>query len=220
MTGWWQYKSHCGEKGNTKDKNTWRGVTLLSVGTKLLARIVAMRTQMWLQEVMDEEQNGFRKGRGADDVHQVTMRLVDTLKRTKGNKTFIIAFYDIEKAYPKICREALWELLKQEGADPRYIAVCKALHDHTQVHVRVEQGKSDAYSMERGLREGCPSSPPLFNAYHMAVMRDFRQRRRELAENMNLTAGAAWCCKVDGRLQRGERGKRRSEDASNRKKTQ
>ena len=28
-------------KGNKKDKNTWRGITLLSVGSKLLARVVA-----------------------------------------------------------------------------------------------------------------------------------------------------------------------------------
>ena len=32
-----------------------------------------------------------------------------------------------------------------------------------------------AYKMERGLREGCPSSPPLFNCYHTAVMIDFEK---------------------------------------------
>eukprot|EP00959_Pyramimonas_sp_CCMP1952_P186105 3891749-Pyramimonas_sp.AAC.1 len=30
-------------KGSLKDKNTWRGITLLSVGSKLLARVVASR---------------------------------------------------------------------------------------------------------------------------------------------------------------------------------
>ena len=29
-------------KGQKKDKNTWRGITLLSVGTKLIARVVAI----------------------------------------------------------------------------------------------------------------------------------------------------------------------------------
>ena len=82
-----------------KDKNTWRGVTLLSVGTKLLARIVAMRTQEWLKTVLDEEQNGFRKHRGADDIHQVTRKLVHTFKRSKGGHTYVMAFYDIENAY-------------------------------------------------------------------------------------------------------------------------
>eukprot|EP00973_Karenia_brevis_P081633 11317712-Karenia_brevis.AAC.1 len=31
------------KKGNRRNKNTWRGITLLSVGTKLLARVVAAR---------------------------------------------------------------------------------------------------------------------------------------------------------------------------------
>ena len=30
-------------KGNKKDKNTWRGITLLSVGSKRLERVVATR---------------------------------------------------------------------------------------------------------------------------------------------------------------------------------
>ena len=34
-------------KGNERDKNTWRGVTLLSVGSKLLSRVVASRLRSW-----------------------------------------------------------------------------------------------------------------------------------------------------------------------------
>ena len=62
------------------------------------------------------------------------------------------------------------------GADRRFIAVCKALHEHTEVMVRVHDGESAPYQMERGLREGCPSSPPLFNCYHTAVMTDYEIR--------------------------------------------
>ena len=50
-----------------KDNNTWRGITLLSVGTKLLARVVASRTQRWSEAFIAEEQMGFRDGRGIDD---------------------------------------------------------------------------------------------------------------------------------------------------------
>eukprot|EP00959_Pyramimonas_sp_CCMP1952_P197751 4135646-Pyramimonas_sp.AAC.1 len=35
------------KKGNRADKNTWRGITLLSVGSKLLARVVASRVSQW-----------------------------------------------------------------------------------------------------------------------------------------------------------------------------
>ena len=37
-------------KGNMKDKNTWKGITLLSVGSKLLARVMATRLGSWFDE--------------------------------------------------------------------------------------------------------------------------------------------------------------------------
>ena len=63
-------------KGDKADKNTWRGITLLSVGTKILARIVADRVQRWLTPWRREDQNGFTPGRGTDDAHQLTRRLI------------------------------------------------------------------------------------------------------------------------------------------------
>ena len=54
-------------KGNNRDKNTWRGITLLSVGSKLLAKVVATRLRSWLGLL----QFGFRREKGADDVLQI-----------------------------------------------------------------------------------------------------------------------------------------------------
>eukprot|EP00969_Alexandrium_andersonii_P269382 11906358-Alexandrium_andersonii.AAC.1 len=58
------------------------------------------------------------------------------------------------------------------------------MHEHTQYQVRVAGGLSDPWLPDRGLREGCPSSPPLFNVYHDAVMQDFRARRKRAAEEV------------------------------------
>ena len=70
--------------------------------------------------------------------------------------------------------------------------------------------------MDRGLREGCPSSPPFFNAYHMAVMRDFRARRLKRAGETGHEVGLNWRYKMDSELSLGEREKRRSEDENTR----
>ena len=42
------------QKGDRTDKNTWRGITLLSVGSKLLARVVAQRVQVWSEPWLPE----------------------------------------------------------------------------------------------------------------------------------------------------------------------
>ena len=38
------------------------------------------------------------------------------------------------------------------------------------IKVRFHSGFSKVSVLERGLREGCPSSPVLFNIYHAAVI--------------------------------------------------
>eukprot|EP00973_Karenia_brevis_P026188 3613204-Karenia_brevis.AAC.1 len=65
-----------------------------------------------------------------------------------------MSFFDIEKAFPRVCREALWVLLEKRGCDPRMIKVCKALHEFTSYAVRVHRGVSSSWLPDRGLREG------------------------------------------------------------------
>ena len=64
--------------------------------------------------------------------------------------------------------------------------------------MRIYKGKSSDYEVDKGLREGCPSSPALFNVYHHAVMEDFRCRRQTNAESLGMTPGLPWTLKIDG----------------------
>eukprot|EP00974_Lingulodinium_polyedra_P042565 4086316-Lingulodinium_polyedra.AAC.1 len=80
------------------------------------------------------------------------------------------------------------------------MGVCRALHEHTAYSARVHGGESRYWLPDRGLREGCPSSPPLFNVYHDAVMQDFRERRARAAGQMGRGPGLRWQYKVDGRI--------------------
>ena len=99
---------------------------------------------------------------------QVSRRICEEVVGCRGEDRVVVSLFDIEKAYPRVCRDALWWLMAHFGADARFIRVCRALHEHTAVSVRVHGGQSSLYTTDRGLREGCPSSPPLFNVYRHA----------------------------------------------------
>ena len=188
-------------KGNKKDKNTWRGITLLSVGSKLLARVVATRLRSWFDAHLGLHQFGFRRGKGVDDALQVTRRLVEEVATSNDEGEGIeLSFHDIEKAYPRVCRSALWDLLLRWGCDPSLLRVIQMLHGGTSYKVRVHTGCSREFVLERGLREGCPSSPVHFNIYHAAVMLDFRARRKEAAAAGLMDEGVDWIAQVDGDL--------------------
>ena len=109
-----------------------------------------------------------------------------------------MSFFDIEKAYPRVCKSAMWTLLRKRGCDERMVKVCIALHESTTYAVKVAGGVSSEWMPDRGLREGCPSSPTLFNIYHDGVMEDFRARRAKRARDDGNTPGLTWKYKVDG----------------------
>ena len=80
------------------------------------------------------------------------------------------------------------------------IKLLKALHNHTASSVRFEGHQSSEVIPERGLREGCPSSPILFNIYHDCIMEVFRARRARKALEMDAAPGIYWSYKVDGKV--------------------
>eukprot|EP00959_Pyramimonas_sp_CCMP1952_P409875 8590053-Pyramimonas_sp.AAC.1 len=63
-------------------------------------------------------------------------------------------------------------------------------------------GVSEEWYPKRGLREGCPSSPPLFNVLHDPVLKDLRGRRKRAADAAGFTPGVPWEYEIDGHLQK------------------
>ena len=103
---------------------------------------------------MDEEQQGFRRNRGVDDVLQVSRRIAEEFCSSRGTDNVKLTLYDIEKAYPRINREALWSLLQKRGAPLPFLQVCKALHNHTQFHIKLDGVLSHTYEADRGPQRG------------------------------------------------------------------
>ena len=87
--------------GDKRDPLNYRGVTLLSVVGKTFTSILNERILRWSEnEILEDEQGGFRKGRGC--VEQIFV-LKEMLYLRKGKKTFC-CFIDVKKAYDRVWR--------------------------------------------------------------------------------------------------------------------
>ena len=78
-----------------------------SVSAKIVARLAACRLSSWLEGWMSEEQNGFRAGRGIDDVHQFVRRLLEEVSVSSSTDSLGFTSFDIVRAYTRVCRSAL-----------------------------------------------------------------------------------------------------------------
>ena len=193
------------KKGDRNLRDNYRGVVLLAMGSRILARIMANRIRIWAEklELFDDDQSGFRKGRSTADATQVMIRIhedaTDLRRRMEAQgqrqdpETVPVArLLDLRKAYPRVNKPALWGILTKYGMGPKALRVLKGLHECTEYKVRGREGMSDPWVPARGLREGDPSSPVLFNVYHQVVMRVAADNRKRKAEEAGLEVGIAY----------------------------
>ena len=163
------------KKGDRTEARNYRGICLLSVATRLLARVLASRLRVWAENVgiMGDWQHGFRTGRSTADAAQMFVRMHEELRKeylargdsgsTSQPDDPIAILLDLEKAYPRVSRPLLWAILRRLGVPPAVTRTLQGLHEETSFKVRGKAGVSAAWLPVRGLHEGCATSPIFFN---------------------------------------------------------
>ena len=124
--------------------------------------------------MVGEEQSGFRRGRGCMDQLFVVRQVCEKYLR-KGKEVFW-AFMDLEKAYDRVDRAALWSVLQVYGIGGGLLRAVKSFYENSRACVRVGKEQSDWFEVNVGLRQGCVMSPWLFNVYMDGVVREVNAR--------------------------------------------
>ena len=101
------------KKGNLNLCDNWRGIALLEVVGKAVARVIQARLQIVAEEELPESQCGFREGRGCSDMIFTLRQLVE--KTIEHHSKQFLIFVDLTKAYDSVPREALWCALQKLG---------------------------------------------------------------------------------------------------------
>lgn len=145
--------------------NNYRGITLMPHICKLYSSILNNRLSDWSEEnnVLCDEQNGFRKSRSCQDHLQSLLSIVQT-RKSQNLETFAL-FVDFRKAYDCIPRSHLWFKLSQLGVNGHFLNAIKSLYKNVKCSVRTVYGMTDVFNVKRGLKQGCVVSPLLFNLY-------------------------------------------------------
>lgn len=150
--------------GELEQVKNYRGIALLNVGYKLLAGILASRLSTWIEreEIFKESQAGFRRARGTRD-HVFTLNaLMGKELAVKGGKVYL-AFIDLRAAFDKVDRGMLEERLEELKVGARMSAMIKEIYARTRNRVITAEGLTDSFSSSKGVRQGCPLSPILFD---------------------------------------------------------
>ncbi|CAF3293547.1 unnamed protein product [Rotaria sp. Silwood2] len=148
------------EKGDQRECSNYRGITLLSLPGKVFARIIERRCQQIVEPQIQENQWGFRAGRSTTDQIFTLQQIIE--KSWEFAKPIYALFVDLEKAYDRVPRNILWNVLKEYDIQDQLLSAIQSLYKNCQSCVRINGSKSDNFQVQVGLRQGCVLSPLLF----------------------------------------------------------
>ena len=143
----------------------YRGISLISCIAKIYSSILNSRLTSYLEDnnILVDEQNGFRCSRSCEDHVFVLSSVIDSRKR-EGKSTFT-AFIDMSKAFDCInCNMLYFKLLKNKINGNFYRAIT-ALYKETESCVQINNFTTTWFGTLQGVRQGDNLSPTLFNIY-------------------------------------------------------
>lgn len=149
------------KKGDEKDPNNYRGITLLSCVSKLFTHLLNERLKEFTENnaLLFEEQIGFRAGHGTTD-HIFTLNSIMQWYLHK-KKRLYLAFVDYEKAFDSVNRTMMWNKLIDTGIGGKFLRVIQNLYENAKSCVKTS-GLSELFDCRTGVRQGENLSPLLF----------------------------------------------------------
>jgi hypothetical protein len=158
------------KKGSREECNNARGISLLSVPGKVFTRVILNRIFRKINQIMRENQCGFRPGRGCQD-QVFTMRQIME-KSSEFAQQLYACFVDFKQAYDSVWRDGLWAVLRRYGIPEKVVKLIEKLYEGTKACVRIEGETSEWFEVKTGVRQGCILSPCLFNIALDHILRE------------------------------------------------
>ena len=116
------------KKGNLQLCQNYRIISLISHPSKVMLKIILNRLQPQAEEIIAEEQAGFRAGRSTTEQIFNLRILCEKYLQHQQNLYFI----DFKKTIDRVCHEALWATMRKYNINASIIRAIENLYDKAQ----------------------------------------------------------------------------------------
>ena len=152
----------------SKSRGGYRGIEIVEVIWKVCALIVnnKLRNAINLKDTL----NGFIKGRGVGTAI-MEAKLVQQLAEIV-HEPILQVFIDMRKAYDSLDRGRCMEIIRGYGLGPKLQRLIHRLWDKQEVVSKSGKFFGSLFRTERGVTQGDPVSPTIFNIVVDVVVRE------------------------------------------------
>ena len=150
------------KKGSRYDPLNYRPISLTSVPGKCMERLICREIHQFLEanEVLSDEQFGFRPGRSTDD--QLLLTYNDITKSLDGGLVSDLILFDFSKAFDMVCHSVLLEKLSCLGFRDQVIDWIRDFLVGRTMKVIVKDAQSETAEVLSGVPQGSVLGPVLF----------------------------------------------------------
>ncbi|KAG0862131.1 hypothetical protein G6F16_012763 [Rhizopus arrhizus] len=149
------------KKGDLTSLKNWRPISLINTDAKVFTRLLNARLMPHLNRLISLQQLGFMPGRFIGENGKLLNVVMSVAEKTSSQAIGLLL--DQEKAYDRIHPEYLRQSMSVLGIPSAVIDSLCTLFFSTSIRINVNGHLSDSFIQQRGLRQGDPISPLLFN---------------------------------------------------------
>ena len=141
----------CKNKGKRSECGNYRGISLLSVSGKVFASIILNRCKDALDQVLREEQCGFRNSRVCTDQLFALRRILEKCMAFQLDVSF--CFIDFRAAFDSLDREMMYKIMKHYGLPQKVVNVIRDSYEGFKCCVKAEGEKGQMFDVKTGVRQ-------------------------------------------------------------------
>ena len=151
------------KKGDEKVPSNWRPISLQSAIYKIYAAIWAKRLASWAREAgaISPSQKGFIPGEGCLEHSFLVRSMMEDARRKR--RPLHLVWFDLRNAFGSVPHELLWFSLRSVGVPDEVASILMDVYEGSSFKVRTAGGLTEEIPQERGVKQGCPISPLVFN---------------------------------------------------------
>ena len=139
---------------------SYRPISLLNQEQKILAKVLALRLEAIIAQIISTDQTGFIKGRHLFFNIRKLLNIIHTSNSLLPPEAVISL--DAEKAFDRVEWPYLFSVLRKFGFGETFVSWIQLLYSNPLASVNTNSLHSSFFRLARGTRQGCPLSGLLF----------------------------------------------------------